>query len=138
MCDTAAQALRLQLGKKGKMEARLLRRLSFMTAPSGVAFCLLFSHKHFTPQVNASQLLWSLQEMVLSQSSRRKLALHVVGANERKASDAVKTSETSLPDSTNTSMDSSTDGHAAAVQTVHVIDDMWAFKRLQSLFPCSK
>ena len=77
---------------------------------------------------------------MLSQSSRRKLALHVIGASERKVSDASKTSAVSVTDSTDTPTDSSsgTDDRTAAANTVHVIDDIWAFKRSQSLYPCSK
>lgn len=80
-----------------------------------------------------------VQEMVLTKASRRKLALHIIGANERKAS-AGSAADVSMKGNTEaTAADSNgSAAEAAAPEEVQIIDDMWAFKRSQSLFPSIK
>lgn len=110
------------------------------------------------------------QEMVLCKASRRKLALHIIGASERKQSTVGASQDASMPNSADGEVATSngTDAQADPAQEasearkaankcvseteqavmpsngvskpdslecVEVIDDIWAFKRSQTLFP---
>ena len=76
---------------------------------------------------------------MLTKASRRKLALHITGANERKAS-AGSAADVPMTGNTETiAVDSNgCAAEAAAPEEVQIIDDIWAFKRSQSLFPSIK
>lgn len=115
--------------------------------------------------------MFCVQEMVLCKASRRKLALHIIGANERKQSTVGASQHTSVPNSKDGEVATSNGNgaHADQPQTalevrnaadqcvsgaqqaiapsndvskpdslecVEIIDDIWAFKRSQTLFPC--
>lgn len=122
---------------------------------------------------NAIDLMFCVQEMVLCKASRRKLALHIMGANERKQSTVGQSQATSMPTSADGEVATSNGNGAQAdppqeapevrkavdkcvsgtqpatspsngvskpdsLECVEIIDDMWAFKRCQTLFPCIK
>lgn len=104
-------------------------------------------------QVNSVVLSFphNLQDMMLSRDTRRKVAVHITGAvkaAEQIADAAPSTSDDAAVDAAAPSEDKS--GSVAAGQTadvemtsaqpenVHLIHDIWAFKRSQMLYPAVK
>lgn len=103
-----------------------------------------------------------VQEMMLSQDSRRKLSVHVTGAKEKTAQESATDSKAgtsgrsaesratsasadkpaALDSAAGSAADSApANGDGSAVgpnDRVQIIQDMWAFKRSQMLYPSVK
>ena len=140
--------------------------LHLVLAVSAMCICQLY-HSQSTGCA-ANEYVYVLQEMLLSEETRRKLSVHVTGASaksqQNSATDsAAETSYTAAgatattasaeesaekpgvahktADSAAANKDSTANKNVPVVVTdgrVQVIKDMWAFKRSQMLYPSVK